>query len=83
MKRLLLLLLFPGIASAQEYVDLLRIGYGETFNNNYEGVDGNTNVESFEVGFTFPIVLNENHAFITGADFSSNKVQLFPEIGEY
>ena len=80
MKRLLLLiLLFPFIASAQEYVDLFRIGYGQTFNNNFEGVDGDTNVESFEVGFTFPIVLNENHALITGADFSLNNVQLFPK----
>ena len=80
MKRLLLIvLLLPFTALAQEYVDLLRIGYGETFNNNYESIDGNTNVESFEVGFTFPIVLNENHALITGADFSSNKVQLFPD----
>lgn len=80
MKRLLLvILLFSCIASAQEYVDLFRIGYGQTFNNNFEGVDSNTNVESFEVGFTFPIVLNENHALITGADFSLNKVQLFPE----
>lgn len=80
MKKLLLfLLLFPCIASAQEYVDLLRIGYGQTFNNNFEGVDGDTNVEFLEVGFTFPIVLNENHALITGADFSLNKLQLFPE----
>lgn len=81
-KLLLLILLFPFIASAQEYVDLFRIGYGETFNNNFEGVDGKTNVASFEVGFTIPVVLNTNHALITGADFSLNKVQLFP-IAEY
>jgi hypothetical protein len=60
-------------------VDLFRIGYGQTLNNNFEGVDSNTNVTSFEVGFTFPIVLNENHALITGADFSLNAVQLFPD----
>lgn len=80
MKKLLLLtFLFPFFSSAQEYVDLFRIGYGQTLNNNFEGVDSNTNVTSFEVGFTFPIVLNENHALITGADFSLNAVQLFPD----
>ncbi|MEH6763494.1 MAG: DUF6268 family outer membrane beta-barrel protein [Aequorivita antarctica] len=80
MKRLLLLtFLFPFFSSAQEYVDLFRIGYGQTFENSFEGVDSNTSVKSFEAGFTFPVVLNENHALITGADFSSNNLQLFPE----
>lgn len=78
-KLLFLILLFPLVTSAQEYVDLFRIGYGQTLNNNFEGVGSNTNVESFEVGFTFPVVINENHALITGADFSLNNVQLFPE----
>jgi len=64
---------------SQEYVDLFRIGYGQTFNNDFEGVDSSTNVKSFDVGLTFPVVLNENHALITGADFSSNTVQLYPD----
>lgn len=67
------------MTSAQEYVDIFKIGYGQTLNNNFEGVDSSTNVEFFEAGFTFPVVLNENHTFITGADFSLNSVQLFPE----
>ncbi|MDC8000949.1 DUF6268 family outer membrane beta-barrel protein [Aequorivita todarodis] len=80
MKRLLLLtFLFPFFSSAQEYVDLFRIGYGQTLNNSFEGVDSSTSVTSFEAGITFPVVLNENQALITGADFSSNKLQLFPE----
>ncbi len=80
MKRLLLLIfLFPFFISAQEYVDIFRIGYSQTLNNNFEGVDSSTNVKSFEAGLTFPVVLNENHALITGADFSINNLQLFPE----
>ena len=80
MKKLLFLtLFFPFFTSAQEYVDIFKIGYGQTLNNNFEGVDSSTNVEFFEAGFTFPVVLNENHTFITGADFSLNSVQLFPE----
>ncbi len=60
-------------------MDLFRIGYGQTLNNNFKDSDSDTNVDFFDVGFTFPIVLNDNHALITGADFSFNKVQLFPE----
>jgi len=78
-KLLLLFLLFPFFISAQEYVDIFRIGFGQTFNNNFEDVDSSTNVKSFEVGFTFPVVLNQNHALITGGDFSRNNLQLFPE----
>jgi len=64
---------------AQDYVDIFRIGYGETFNNDFEGTNSSTSIRSFEVGLTFPVVLNDNHAFITGADFSTNNLQLFPE----
>lgn len=81
MKKLLLLtLFFPLLTFGQEYVDIFRIGYGQTLNNNFEGVDSSTNVTSFEVGFTYPMVLNENHALITGADFSLNTLQLFPDV---
>lgn len=80
MKKLLFLIfIFPFFISAQEYVDLLKIGYGQTLNNNFEGVDSSTNVKSFTAGLTFPIVLNKNQALITGADFASSSVQLFPE----
>ena len=33
----------------------------------------------FDAGLTFPVVLNENQAIITGADININNVQLFPE----
>ncbi len=66
------------LSQAQEYVDILKIGYGETLNNDFEGTESSTHVKSFEVGFTFPVVLNENHALITGFDFSRNNLQLFP-----
>lgn len=80
MKKLLLLFfLFPFFSSAQEYVDVFRIGYGQTLNNDFEGVDSSTNVKFFDAGLTFPVVLNKNHALITGADVSINNVQLFPE----
>lgn len=80
MKKLLpLILLCSYFLSAQEYVDLFRVGYGQTFNNNFKGTDTNTYVKFMDVGFTLPIVINGNHALITGADFSRNNLQLFPE----
>ncbi len=80
MKKILFVaFLFPLFISAQEYVDILKIGYGQTLNNDFKGTDSNTSVKTFTAGLIFPIVLNENQALITGADFSSNNVQLFPE----
>ncbi|MCW8981513.1 MULTISPECIES: DUF6268 family outer membrane beta-barrel protein [Altibacter] len=80
MKKILLVaLLLPLCLHAQEYVDLIRIGYGQTFNNTYVDAPGNTFVKSFEADITLPVVLNEKHAFITGIAFSRNNLQLYPK----
>jgi hypothetical protein len=78
-KLLIALLLFPCLAIAQEYVDLFKIGYGETFNNNFEGTTSSTRIKTFEADLIFPVVLNKKNALITGAAFSRNNLQLFPE----
>lgn len=64
---------------AQNYVDLVRIGYGQTFNNDFDGTDSSTYVKNFDADLTVPIVLNDQHAFITGAVYSRNNLQLFPD----
>ncbi len=80
MKKLFLLLfLLPCTIIAQNYVDLLKIGYGQTFNNDFEGTGKSTFVKSFDADLTVPIVLNKKHAFITGAVYSRNNLQLFPD----
>lgn len=68
--------------TSQNYVDIIRIGYGETFNNTYVDTTGNTNVSSLEADITFPVVLNKKHALITGFNFSRNELQLIPN-GEH
>ncbi len=79
MKKIILLLLcIPLQTFAQDYVDLLKIGYGQTFNNDFEGTGESTFVKSFDADLTVPVVLNEKHAFITGAVYSRNNLQLFP-----
>ena len=64
---------------AQDYVDLLRIGYGQTFNNDFEGTANSTFVKSFDADLTVPIVLNDDHAIITGAVYNRSNLQLQPE----
>lgn len=79
MRKLILLLLFvPCFGSAQNYVDLFKIGYSQSFNNDFEGFDDSTEITSFEADLTFPMVLNEKNALITGASFSQNRLELFP-----
>jgi len=78
-KLLFIILIFPILTSAQDYVDLLRIGYSYAPTTNFEGMDEGTEIQIFEGGLTFPVVINERHALITGADFSLNHLQLFPQ----
>ncbi|MEL6810053.1 MAG: hypothetical protein AAFP76_01820 [Bacteroidota bacterium] len=76
----IVLLLFPFFGMAQNYVDLFKIGYGQTFNNDFEVPRSpDTHIDFLEADLTFPLVLNEKNALITGVLFSSNKVQIFPD----
>ncbi len=80
LKKLLLLFVFlPAFCVSQNYVDLLRIGYGQTFNNNFENSGSSTQVRSFEADLTFPVPLSEKNVLITGGAFSRNNLQLFPD----
>lgn len=81
-KLLLFLFLFPCFGSAQEYLDLVKIGSGQTFNNDFENTSSSTKVQFSEIDITLPIVLNDKNAIITGISFNQNKLQLFPEASE-
>ena len=63
----------------QDYVDILRVGYGSTIHNGFKGSSGSTSIESLEVDFTFPIVLSESSAIISGLLYSRNRLSLYPE----
>jgi len=80
-KTLLLLLLFSAILHSQDYVDLLEIGYGQTFNNDFEGSNHSTQIKTLDVDLTFPVVLNEKHALVTGVLFGRNNLQIYPNDG--
>ena len=72
------MLLIPSLVVAQDYIDLFKIGYGKTFNNSFDNTSENTELTTFDSDLTYPIVLNDKNAFITGAGFSYNNLQLFP-----
>ena len=76
-----LVILFAFVLSsvyAQDYVDVLKIGYSNTFKNDFTGTTQSTDVRVFETNLTYPMVIDENNALITGIDFASNRLQLFP-----
>lgn len=80
MKKYFFLLLISNLTvNAQEYVDIFKVGYGQTFNNDFENSNNTTFVKFFEADLTYPIVINENNALITGVAFSRNNLELFPE----
>ena len=83
MKKIIVFILFlPILSSAQEYVDVLKFGYSNTFDAKFEGTDESTNVNSYTAAITFPIELNEKHALITGIDFSSYHLLLSPDYNQ-
>lgn len=71
----------PCFGNAQNYVDLVKIGFGQTFSNDFEDSTESTQVTAIEVDLTFPVVLNQQHALITGVAFSRNELELFPSDG--
>lgn len=80
MKKIFLLLLyFPLVCSGQHHVDILKVNYGETFKNKFEGFNTSTQIKSFEAEFILPIPLTENQAIISGIDHSNDRLQLFPQ----
>lgn len=77
-KLFLVLFIFPVFTDAQDFVDLLSIGYGHSFKNDFENTPGSTNVEALDVDLTIPFVINDKYTFVTGPIFNRNRFQLFP-----
>ena len=76
---LLVLLIFPLLCKSQEYVDIFTINYRESKDTSFENSSENTTIKSFQTTITLPIVLNSKYVLITGINYSSSSLQLFPE----
>lgn len=70
--------MIPFFAISQNYVDVLTIGYGQTFDNTFEGTNQSTTVSTIDLDFTYPVVISDAQALITGITFNKNALQLFP-----
>ena len=75
----LLFLLLPFLCSAQEYIDLFSVNYGKSEEKTFENSSVNTSISTFLTNITLPVVLNEKYIAVTGVNFSSYSLQLFPD----
>ena len=74
----LLFLIVPFLCNAQEYIDLFSVNYGKSQKKTFENSSVTTSISTFQTNLTLPVVLNEKYTVITGVNFSSYSLQLFP-----
>lgn len=71
--------MLPFLCTAQEYIDLFSINYGKSQEKTFENSSVNTSISTFQTNLTLPVVLNEKYTAVTGVNFSSYSLQLFPD----
>ena len=79
-KVLLFVVFFMCIQSVmpQDYIDLFKINYTAIPSSGYENIDGDNEVNLFDVGFTYPVKLNDKIAIITGVGYIQQTLELSP-----
>lgn len=75
----LLFLLLPFLCNAQEYIDLFSVNYSKSQKTTFENSSTDTSISTFQTNLTLPVVLNEKYVAITGVNFNSYSLQLFPD----
>lgn len=78
---LVILIFLSSSLDAQQYVDLLKVDQGQIQNAGFEGTDGTTLINDFNVKLTYPIKLNDKRAIITGIDYGRTELKLSPSLG--
>jgi hypothetical protein len=75
----LLFLLLPFLSNAQEYIDLFSVNYSKSQKTTFKNSSINTSISTFQTNLTLPVVLDEKYTVVTGVNFSSYDLQLFPD----
>lgn len=75
----LCLALCPAPAFSQNYIDLLRVEYSHSPNNQFKSGEDNTDIQEWVVDINTPIVLSENHALLTGFLFDNTRLAIYPD----
>jgi len=70
--------LFSILSYGQDYIDLARFHYSDTPQNNFDSIEGSTNVEDFGLDLTLPIQINDSNAILTGFNLDQIKTQFYP-----
>lgn len=80
MRYLITLLTFfvAGTVSAQQYVDLFKLSVGNTEKITFSDLEGTTQISDTDASLTYPVVLNDKIAFLTGVDYTNNGLNLSP-----
>ena len=80
MKRIVFFVFFiPLLGLGQDYVDLVTLGYSNTFSASFKETGENADGQSFFTDLNFPVVLNEKYALITGVNLNTHQLPLFPD----
>lgn len=67
---------------AQNYADILKVSYGETFSNKFQNTENQTTLALTAAQLTIPVPLTEKQAVITGLDYALNSLKLFPQTAQ-
>jgi hypothetical protein len=57
--------------SAQNYVDLAKLYYQNTPQNDFDSTSGSTNIQEFGVDLTLPVKLESGNALLTGLSYNN------------
>ncbi|WP_271767943.1 DUF6268 family outer membrane beta-barrel protein [Aquimarina algiphila] len=72
-------IIFTQLLSAQDYVDIIKADYATVFGAGFENNDSaDTNVNLLDIAVTYPIVVSEKLAVITGVDYNQHGLDLIP-----
>jgi hypothetical protein len=77
-KTVILFFFIPLIGFGQNYVDLINLGYSNTFSTSFKESGENADGQSFFADLNFPIELNEKYALITGVNLNTHQLPLYP-----
>lgn len=72
------LLMLPIVTKSQEYVNIFSINCGENKKTSTLNNSNSTAIKTFEANLTLPIEINDKLVILTGINFDSNVLQLFP-----
>ncbi len=79
MKISFLFILLSSWSYSQDYIDLVSVTMGKNLSATFENSISTTSANTLDISTVFPVVMNEKNTFITGVDFSSTSISLFPE----